>query len=161
MRSSHAVILFVCTAVLAAAQSTAQQPASPAEPGIVEQITALENELARAVVSRDYVSLRRIEADSYVYTDSDAHVNTRDEFIAAYQSGKSKIPMLRFDEMTVQVYGDTAVVRGILTVDRSDNGIHLARSSRYTRVYVRLPEGWRAVVGHSSQLQQEITHNCR
>jgi len=69
--------------------------------------------------------------------------------------------MLRFDEMTVQVYGDTAVVRGILTVDRSDNGIHLARSSRYTRVYVRLPEGWRAVVGHSSQLQQEITHNCR
>ena len=69
--------------------------------------------------------------------------------------------MLRFDEITVHIYGDTAVVRGILTVDRSDNGVHLSRSSRYTRVYVRFPEGWRAVVGHSSQLCRETNHNCR
>src|SRR6185437_8171184 len=81
--------------------------------------------------------------------------------LAAYRSGKSQIPMLRFDEITVHIYGDTAVVRGILTVDRSDNGVHLSRSSRYTRVYVRFPEGWRAVVGHSSQLCRETNHNCR
>ena len=43
----------------------------------------IENELARAVVSRDYASLRRIEADGYMYTDADAKVNTRNEFIAA------------------------------------------------------------------------------
>ena len=155
MWSLHPIVLFVCTVAFAAAQSTAQQPAPSANADAVEQIKALENELAHAVVSRDYESLRRIEADSYVYTDADANVNTRDQFIAAYRSGKSQIPMLRFDEITVQIYGDTAVVRGILTVDRSDNGIHLARKSRYTRVYVRFPQGWRAVAGHSSEIRQE------
>ena len=154
MRSSHAVVILVCIALLAT-QSTAQPTAHGAKDRLVAQITKLENELARAVVSRDYASLRRIEADSYIYTDADANVNTRDEFIAAYRSGKSQIPMLRFDEITVQIYGGTAVVRGILTVDRSDNGVHLSRRSRYTRVYVRFPEGWRAVVGHSSELRQE------
>lgn len=151
----HAVFLFLWTAAFAAGQSTVQQPAAGANADAVKQIKALENELAHAVVSRDYESLRHIEADSYVYTDADANVNTRDEFIAAYRSGKSQIPMLRFDEITVQIFEDTAVVRGILTVDRSDNGIHLSRKSRYTRVYVRFPQGWRAVAGHSSEIRQE------
>ena len=154
MRSFHAVILFLCFAPFAAAQSTTQHAAHGAEARLVDHIKSLESELARAVVSRDYATLTRIEADSYVYTDADANVNTRDQFIAAYRSGKSQIPMLRFDEINVQIYADTAVVRGILSVDRSDNGIHLSRRSRYTRVYVRFPEGWRAVVGHSSELRQ-------
>lgn len=160
MRSSHAVVIFVCIGLLAT-QSTAQQPAHGEQARLVKQIRGLEDELARAVVSRDYASLRRIEADSYVYTDADANVNTRDQFIEAYRSGNSRITMLRFDEITVQIYSDTAVVRGVLTVDRSDNGVHLSRRSRYTRVYVHFPEGWRAVVGHSSELRQETSLNSR
>lgn len=121
---------------------------------ISTEIKALENDLARAVVGHDYASLKRIEADTYVYTDADAQVNTRDEFIQAYRSGKSVIPMLRFHDMVVDVYGNVAVVRGVLTVDRTDNGVHMSRSSRYTRTYIRFPEGWRAVAGHSSQLKK-------
>ena len=121
---------------------------------ISTEIKRLENELARAVVARDYATLKRIEADSYVYTDNDARVSTRDEFIEAYRSGKSRIAKLLFHDMVVDVYGDAAVVRGVLTVDRTDNGVHVSRSSRYTRTYVKFPEGWRAVAGHSSQLKK-------
>jgi ketosteroid isomerase-like protein len=120
---------------------------------VANKIKALENELARAVVANDYKTLKRIEADSYVYTDSDAKVTTRDEFIKDYDSGKSRVFALKFDEMIVTTYGDSAVVRGVLTASRIDNGVDHSRVSRYTRFYVKFPDGWRAVAGHSSKLK--------
>jgi hypothetical protein len=117
------------------------------------EIKRLENELARAVVARDYVALERIEADTYVYTDSDAVVTTRDEFIREYKAGTSHVTSLRFNDMTVDTYGDAAVVRGILTVERETNGVKISRVSRYTRFYIRFPAGWQAVAGHSSTLK--------
>jgi ketosteroid isomerase-like protein len=117
------------------------------------EIKRLENELARAVVARDYTALPRLEADSYVYTDSDAVVTTRDEFIREYKAGTSRVTFLQFDDMTVDTYRDAAVVRGILTVEREINGVKISRKSRYTRFYIRFPDGWRAVAGHSSTLK--------
>lgn len=125
---------------------------------VTTEITRLENELADAVVRRDFDALRRIEAEQYVYTDSDAKVSTRDDFIRDYAMGRSRVDSLRFHDMVVTSVGDTAVVRGILSVERTDNGRLTSRSTRYTRVYVRLPSGWQAIVGHSSELKQQTTH---
>ena len=116
-------------------------------------IKSLENELSRAVVARDYAALQRIEADSYVYTDSDAVVTTRDEFVREYKTGTSRVNVLRFDDIIVDVYGDAAVVRGLLTAERETNGVKISRTSRYTRFYVHFPNGWQAVAGHSSTLK--------
>ena len=120
---------------------------------VASEIKRLESELARAVVARDHAALQRIEADTYVYTDSDAVVSTRDEFIREYKAGTSQVTSLRFDDMAVDTYGNAAVVRGILTVERVTNGVKISRVSRYTRFYVRFPAGWQAVAGHSSTLK--------
>src|SRR5262245_38123606 len=133
-------------------QTTVSLSNETSQPDIANKIKDIENELARAVVANDAETLRRIEADTYVYTDSDAKVSTRDEFIKDYQSGKSRVTALRFDEMVVTTYDDAAVVRGVLTVSRVDNGVDLSRKSRYTRFYVKFPDGWRAVAGHSSKI---------
>src|SRR5262245_55349501 len=109
------LVLFLQTAVVLSDEN--------ASTDVANKIIALENELARAVVANDYKTLKRIEADSYVYTDSDAKVTTRDEFIKDYVSGKSRVSALRFDEMIVTTYGDSAVVRGVLTASRVDNGV--------------------------------------
>jgi ketosteroid isomerase-like protein len=119
------------------------------------EIKRMENELARAVVARDYTALLKLEVATYVYTDSDAVVTTRDEFIRQYKEGTSQVTSLRFDDMKVDIYGDAAVVRGVLTVERETNGVKIARVSRYTRFYIRLPVGWRAVAGHSSVLKSD------
>jgi ketosteroid isomerase-like protein len=138
------LVLFLQTAFVLADEN--------AQTDVANKIKAMENELARAVVARDYEALKYLEADTYVYTDSDAKVSTRDDFIKDYRTGRSNISALRFDEMIVTAYGDAAVVRGVLTVSRVDNGVHHSRRSRYTRFYVKFPEGWRAVAGHSSKL---------
>ena len=140
---------------LAFAQRPRAARSAPKNANVVAEIKRLENELARAVIARDYAALQRIESDTYVYTDSDAVVTTRDDFIREYKAGTSKVSVLRFDDMTVDVYGDAAVVRGLLTVERETNGVRIARTSRYTRVYIRFHNGWQAVVGHSSTLKTQ------
>ena len=133
-------------------QTTVSFSNETSQSDVANKIKDIENELARAVVANDYETLKRVEADTYVYTDSDAKVTTRDEFIKDYQSGKSRVTALHFDEMIVTTYGDAAVVRGVLTATRVDNGVEISRKSRYTRFYVKFQEGWLAVAGHSSKI---------
>ena len=145
------LILSLSSAGLAQTQRAANSTQKKSD--VVAEIKRLENELAIAVVAQDYRTLERIEAETYVYTDSDAVVTTRNEFIREYKAGTSKVSVLRFDDMTVDVYSDAAVVRGLLTSERETNGVKFSRTSRYTRVYLRFSDGWRAVVGHSSVLK--------
>jgi hypothetical protein len=115
----------------------------------------LERELARAAVAVDVETLRRIEADTYVYPDSAGKTSTREEFIRAYQSGNSRIQSLLFTDMAVDAYGDAAVVPGLLRVERQDGDRALSRTGRDTRFYVRRDGRWQAVAGHSSESPSE------
>lgn len=133
------------TVLLLASSSTAF-PANPAD-----QIRRLEGELARAVVANDAESRRRIEAEGYVYTDSDGKTSGREDFIRASQTGTA-VPSLTFDDLVVDTYGDAAVVRGVQTVERLKDGVSIRRVARYTRFYVRFAEGWRAVAAHASAI---------
>ena len=148
-RRSGAAFAAVSLAVLAAAAVRVRAPEPTAD--AAAEIQRLEQELARAVVAIDVQAIRRIEAEGYVYTDSDARVARREDFIRAYQAG-SPVRSLSFDDVVVDTYGDAAVVRGLLTVERVTDGVAIRRVSRYTRFYVRFPQGWQAVAGHASAM---------
>jgi ketosteroid isomerase-like protein len=151
-RISFAAVVLVYVALPAKGAVRAEAPEATA--AAAAEIKRLEQKLARAVVANDVGALRRIEAEGYVHTDSDAKVDSREDFIRAYQAGKSTVRSLAFDDLVVDVYGDAAVVRGVLTVDRVTDGIPIRRVSRYSRFYVRFPKGWQAVAGHSSAMKK-------
>ena len=113
------------------------------------EIQRLEQELARAIVAIDVDTIRRIEAPTYVYTGSDGQVGRREDFIRGYRAGNT-VQLLTFEDMVVDTYGDAAVVRGVQKVERVADGVTIRRVSLYTRFYVRFPQGWQAVAGHSS-----------
>ena len=148
-RRSSAAFAAVSLAVLATAAVRVGAPEPTAH--AAAEVQRLEQELARAVVAIDVRAIRQIEAEGYVYTDSDAKVGRREDFIRGYQSG-STVRSLSFDDVVVDIYGDAAVVRGLLTVERVSDGVAIRRVSRYTRFYVRFPRGWQAVAGHASAM---------
>jgi hypothetical protein len=115
------------------------------------EIQRLEQELARAIVAIDVEAIRRIEAPTYVYTGSDGQVGLREDFIDGYQAGNT-VRSISFGDVIVEIYGDAAVVRGVQRVERVAEGVTIRRLSRYTRFYVRFPQGWQAVAGHSSAI---------
>lgn len=147
-----ALFAFCVTSSAASALATRGQCKAPQN--VRHGIERLEHQLAAAVVARDYRTIQKIEAPDYVYTDSDSVVTRRDDFIKEYRAGTSTVKVFDFKDMVVEVVRDTAVVRGIIYVERNTDGRRIARSSRYTRVYMRQPNcSWRAIVGHSSLLK--------
>jgi len=150
-RRSGAAFAAVFLAALATAAVRVGAPGATED--AAAEIQRLEQELARAVVAIDVPAIRRIEAEGYVYTDSDAKVGRREDFIRGYQAGNT-VRSLSFDDLVVETYGDAAVVRGLLTVERVTDGVAIRRVSRYTRFYVRFPRGWQAVAGHASVIKK-------
>jgi len=51
--------------------------------------------------------------------------------VSAYDSGSLKYESVKFDEIKVHAYGDTAVVTGRQTVKGQDNGKDLSGQFRY------------------------------
>jgi ketosteroid isomerase-like protein len=117
------------------------------------EIERLEGELAEAIVKRDVQAVERIEVETYVHTDAEANVSTRDDFVRSYREKSTDIKSIRFDDLRVQVYDNAAVVRGIATVGIVRDSAPVTRKARYTRFYVRFKDGWRAVAGHSSPMK--------
>jgi ketosteroid isomerase-like protein len=145
-----ALAVFCILAFQAKVQAEAAKPPG----GASAEIQKLEHELEIAIVKQDAGTIRRIEAEGYVHTDSDGVVSRREDFLRAYQAGTSPIVSLKFEDLAVDVYGNAAVVRGVLTLDLVINGQSQHRVSRYTRFYVRSEQGWQAVAGHSSPLKR-------
>lgn len=79
------LLLTVCaTATSQSGSSTARR-----DPAVIATIKGLEAQLAGAVVARDYATLRRIEAENYVYTDADAKVGTATSSSAPTRPGRA------------------------------------------------------------------------
>jgi len=112
----------------------------------VEQaVMQMEEELRAAISKGDTKAYGRIVGDDYVFTNQDAVVRTKAQMVSAYDSGSLKYESVKFDEIKVHAYGDTAVVTGRQTVKGQDNGKDIRGQFRYTRVYVKRQGRWQLV----------------
>lgn len=120
--------------------------------GIENAIRQLEEELRVAVWKRDTKTYARLIADDYLFTTHNASVRTKAQMLEGYNSGAIKYESLKFDDIKVRVYGDTAVVTGRSTSKGTDKGQDLSGVFRYTRVYVKRPSGWQLVATQATRI---------
>jgi ketosteroid isomerase-like protein len=119
----------------------------------VEQaVMQMEEELRVAVSKSDTKAYGRIVGDDYVYTNQDALVRTKAQVMSDYDSGSLKYESLKFDEIKVHAYGDTAVVTGRSTAKGQDNGKDFSGQFRYTRVYVKRQGSWQIVATQATRI---------
>jgi ketosteroid isomerase-like protein len=105
----------------------------------------MEEALRVAIMKGDMKPYGRIVVDDYVFTDQDAVVRTKAQMVSAYDSGSVKYESVKFDEIKVHAYGDTAVLTGRNTAKGQDNGKDISGQFRYTRVYVKRQGRWQLV----------------
>ncbi len=86
------------------------------------------------------------------------HVNgreqTKTQFIDAIQSGRAKFLSIELDQTEVRLYGTTAVVTARWTNTIEFKGERSTGRDRVTRVWVKQPEGWRAVTEQAVYLEE-------
>jgi ketosteroid isomerase-like protein len=119
----------------------------------VEQAVMEMEEALRVAISKgDAKAYGRIVGDDYVFTNQDAVMRTKAQMVSAYESGSIKYESVKFDDLKVYAYGDTAVVTGRSTVKGTDGGKDISGQYRYTRVYVKRQGRWQLVATQTTTI---------
>lgn len=83
--------------------------------------TAVEK-LIKGMESGEQAALESITSDDLSYGHSGGGVETKEEFVKAFTSGKSDFVTIKISEQTIKVHGKTAIVRHKLDAETNDAG---------------------------------------
>ncbi len=116
-------------------------------------VRAVEQARAQALLKADTVALSRMVADEFVEISRLGQLRTRADNIRDIASGDLRLTAVRYDSMTVHLYGDVAVLRGIADNTGTFRGFPFSGKIRYTRVFIRRDGRWQAVAMQQTVLQ--------
>lgn len=125
-------IILLASAPIAGAQSAEQA------------LTRLENVFAQAVVRRDPKALEKITAPKWIYSD-ESGVMDRAQGIKVFTSGTDTVRSATNENMRTFVYGNSAVVIGILRMKGRGAKGAFDNRYRYTDTWVLMDGQWRCV----------------
>lgn len=130
-----------------AAQDTSHT--TPAE----DSVRALEAARAQALLQADTNALSRLVAPEFVEISRLGQLRTRADNIRDIASGDLKLTAVRYDSLTVRIYGNVAVLRGIADNTGTFRGFPFAGRIRYLRIFVRRDGRWQAVAMQQTMMQ--------
>jgi len=110
-----------------------------------EQLRRLDREWNEAYPACDLGALERIMADDWVGIDGAGLVITRKQLLDRVAAAPFAFDSHEFDEATLRVFGDAAISTGRLSGRGRDTEGPFYLQQRFTRVYVRRGDCWRAV----------------
>jgi ketosteroid isomerase-like protein len=120
-----------------------------ADPAIVDQLETIEQRLASTWKSHDCAGWGALLADDWSVTHIDAQVITKPQ---ALDMCRTAAPMeSAVDQLSVRVYGDTAIVTGRTTATVS-GASPVTVTLRFTDVFVRRDGRWLVVASHATRI---------
>jgi len=118
-----------------------------------DSIRALESQRAQALLKADTVALSQLVADDFVEISRLGMPRTKADNMREIASGTLRLTAVRYDSMSVRIYGDVAVLQGIADNTGTFRGLPFSGEIRYTRVFVRRDRRWRAVAMQQTSVQ--------
>jgi ketosteroid isomerase-like protein len=134
--------LFLLTS-LAVAAFAANNPAEKA-------VRAALNQFNEAARRGDGPALEKLLSEDLVYVHSNANVENKAACIAALLKGKPDFQLA--DNVSVKVYGNTALVHGKMTANVVQNGAPAKIQLDLMQVWVRQGKQWQMVGRHTARL---------
>jgi ketosteroid isomerase-like protein len=119
------------------------------------EVLRADEELRQAFLQHDVAALNRLLADDWKVIHVNGREQTKAQFIDAIQSGRAKFLSIELDQTEVRLYGETAIVTARWTNTIEFKGERSTGRDRVTRVWVRRPEGWRAVTEQAVYLEED------
>jgi len=118
------------------------------------ELIRLERVWNDAHVNGDADALDRLWAEDLTVTVPNMQVITKQSAIAITRSGRVKFKRYETSDVRVRLYGDAAVLTGIVERTRALNGQDVNDKWRFTKMYVRRAGKWQVVAWHASTIDQ-------
>ena len=122
--------------------------------GAEQILSRLENDWARAAVQRDVQAMERLTAPGWVYSD-ESGVMDRAAGIKAFTTGTDTVRAASNENMRAMVYGNTAVVIGVLRMQGRGAKGSFDRRYRYTDTWVLMNGQWRCIASQDYLIPQK------
>lgn len=100
------------------------------------------DKVAGAIERADVAALDSIYADDYTLVNESGVITTKAPRLAALKSGELKYESVKFDEVNVRMYGNTAVITYRVTSKGMLKGQAIGGQFRATSTYVKLNGRW-------------------
>jgi len=117
-----------------------------------DDIERLEQRRIQAILDVDMPSLYAIYADDFFYNLAAGTSLTRAEYLPMYESGDLKVNKSVSEGRDIRVYGDTAVVTGVVRVNATIKGENRDLRLRYLNVWVKRANGWVLVARQATNM---------
>ena len=119
------------------------------------QLRDIQQQLARAWVERDRAFIERILAPEWSVTQANGSLLSRANVLrSAFDTEALRVTSLVVDDVTVRMFGTTAVVRGRTVATGTDKGLAINVHLRFTDVFLKRKREWQAVASHASLLAE-------
>ena len=120
-----------------------------------EQLLKLDREWNEAYPRLDVTVLDSIIADDWVCIDGAGLVITKRQLLERVESSTTFFDPYKFDEITLRIFQDAAIVTGRLSGTRRGNDGIFYLEQRYTRVYVKRNDRWQSVATQVTVVKEE------
>lgn len=104
-----------------------------------------------AQVNGDRAELQRLVADDYTLLNSAGRIQTKAELIADYTAPGSKIEPYVVLEPVEKVWGDGAVMGGLVNLRGVDGGKLFAVTLRFSDIWAKRDGKWQVIYAHVSR----------
>ncbi len=110
-----------------------------------EEILQIERDRNQAIISGNAAALDKMTSDDYTFITLRGELRTKSEIIQGFKSGSFHYGSREISDLSVRIYGSTAVVTGRSNQKGSENGKDYSGDYRFTRVYVNQGGRWQTV----------------
>ena len=115
-----------------------------------QELLGLQEVWCRAEVEKDAAALRRILADDFVIVTSEGDIITRDQMM---RSGEHILTSLTARDLKVQLYADTALLRGIAQwTEPGGKSTEIV----FTDTWLKRDGRWQCIISHESGAKETM-----
>jgi len=125
---------------------------APATADSADDLERMEQQRGQAILNADMPTLYAIYAADFFYNRAGGDSLTRAEYLPMYASGELKVNKAVGEGRDIRVYGDTAVVTGIVHVNATIKGENRNLHLRYLNVWVKRGGDWVLVARQATNL---------
>lgn len=118
-------------------------------------VLKIAQEWALLVSQADTTGLEKLLDDRYLHIHATALVESKSQFLDAFRNGTRKYDPINFEELTVRVFGNTAVVTGKFNLKVFARGKTIEGVNLITLVLVKTDNGPRVVSFQATPIPQQ------
>lgn len=119
-------------------------------PDYTAQLTQLNNLYDSALLTRDTTTLKKLYGEKFMLTNPDGQLLNKQQQLLSVATSEVKWDNAKSDNVTIQFYGNTAVLFGEFRGTGSYRGNPLTIHERYTTFWIKTDTSWQLMAEHAN-----------